>query len=587
MPQALDGTLHPSIKRCAIYTRKSTDRGLDQDFNSLKAQQAICSAYIASQSHRGWVLSEKIYEDAAESGATLDRPAMNELLADLERGRIDVVVVYKLDRLSRSLLDFVRLMDVFKRYDVSFACITQNFDTDDSLGRLVMNVLLTFAQFEREMTGDRIRDKRRAMVLKGLWSGGRPPIGYDLVKHQLVVNRSEAEIVRFVFDQFLETRNMAAVQRACERRGYHSKTYLPHTGILQVGVPLREVSVRKILMNPVYAGYLLSNGVKYPGIHQPIISRESWQQVDEIRRNQIAARAVAAPKALLNGLLHDSFGRSMTINYTHKSRKICTYYRSNQNAWGCRNRVPRLGAPGPITEQLVVCALQDLLTDRERLRALLIDLGRYGPELRRAGQSGEIASRRLEALSRDQLRSVLQGLIVRIEISRERMKIVTRALEYENLLNWDFIGLFCRRTEDANRAPTFLIDVPCAGEMRLQRRLRLPITERKSQTYRINKQLRNAITEVRRAWTLIEENRDLPLTEIAKRIHKNTTYLMRLLRLTYLAPDIVTAIMDGAQPRSMTRRALIEANLPLDWALQRKLFGFPEQPPIQTCDAHY
>ena len=203
---SLDSFDPPQIRRCAIYVRKSTQYGLQQDFNSLKAQQAICSAYIQSQQHKGWTEIQKVYEDAAQSGGTLERPAMQDLLADVERGRIDVIVVYKLDRLSRSLLDFVRLLDVFQRYGVTFACITQNFDTADSLGRLVMNVLLTFAQFEREMTGDRIRDKRRAMCLKGMWSGGRPPLGYDLIKHKLVVNREEAEIVRFIYDRYIESR---------------------------------------------------------------------------------------------------------------------------------------------------------------------------------------------------------------------------------------------------------------------------------------------------------------------------------------------------------------------------------------------
>jgi site-specific DNA recombinase len=229
MQTAVPAPVGARPKRCAIYTRKSSEHGLQQDFNSLKAQQAVCSAYIQSQQHRGWFEVETIYEDAAQSGATLQRPAMKDLLADIDRGRVDVVVVYKLDRLSRSLLDFVQLIEVFQRYSVSFVCITQNFDTGDSLGRLVMNVLLTFAQFEREMTGDRIRDKKRAMVVKGLWPGGRAPLGYDLVDHQLLVNPAEAAIIREIFGLYLEHQTLTAVGEICNAKGCGRKSILRGT----------------------------------------------------------------------------------------------------------------------------------------------------------------------------------------------------------------------------------------------------------------------------------------------------------------------------------------------------------------------
>ena len=580
----LIGTTQPSTRKCAIYTRKSTEHGLQQDFNSLKAQRAICSSYIQSQQHKGWIEIEKVYEDAAQSGGTLERPAMRDLLADIERGRIDVVVVYKLDRLSRSLLDFVRLLDVFQRYGVSFACITQNFDTADSLGRLVMNVLLTFAQFEREMTSDRIRDKRRAMCVKGLWSGGRPPLGYDLLKHKLVVNPEEAEIVRFVYDRYVKCGNLQSVARACSSAGHCSKTYMPNTGRLQVGVPLRASNIRKILINPVYAGFVTAGHEVHKGIHQEIIDRRLWERVAELRAEQIAARSAEVPKEVLDGLIYDCFGRSMTANRQFRSGKLRVFYRSNQTDWGARHGVKRMAAKSVDTEQLVVSALQNLLCDRERLRSILLDLGRYGPELKVASRKGPIASRRLEALTRDQLRSVLHGLIIRIEVSRERIKVVTRALEYEHLLDWDSVGLFRRRTEDTAHSSTHLIDIPCAGAIRLERFVRLPIVERKSQMYRINKQLRKLISDARDAWELIASNRHLSPQQIAQRSNMSLTYLMRLVRMNYLAPDIVTSIMDGAQPRDLTRRRLMEANLPLDWALQRKLFGFPEQPPMRTCE---
>lgn len=577
----------PPPKRCAIYTRKSSEHGLQQDFNSLKAQEAICSAYIESQQHKGWVQVASVYEDAAQSGGTLDRPAMRQLLADIERGQIDVVVVYKLDRLSRSLLDFVRLLDAFQRYGVSFACITQNFDTADSLGRLVMNVLLTFAQFEREMTSDRIRDKRRAMRCKGLWTGGRPPLGYDLMNHKLIINPEEARIIRFIYRAFLESGNLTAIARTCRANGYRSKTYMPATGVLQIGVPLTAAAIRKILMNPVYAGYLSSGSEWHPGIHQHIVDPELWQEVAKLRSRQIASRAKAAPRALLDGLIFDCYGRSMSVNRLSKRGKVHVSYRSNQNAWGVRHKVKRMSARSTDTEQLVLAAVQTLLCDREQLRSLLLDVGRHGAELAIACRKAPSASRRLEALSRDQLRSVLRALIIRIEISRERIKVVTRALEYERLLDWDWTGLFNRRTEDTARSPTHLLDIACAGAIRLERFVRLPIVARKAQTYRVNKRLRELVADAREAWALVSDNRDLSPEEIARHQSVSLSYFMRLLRLNYLAPDIVTSIMDGAQPRHLTRRALIDANLPLDWALQRKLFGFPDQPPMRTTETPY
>jgi site-specific DNA recombinase len=580
----IEASAIPLQKRCAVYTRKSSEHGLQQDFNSLKAQQAVCSAYIQSQRHRGWIEVEKRYEDAARSGATLERPAMKDLLADIERGKVDVVVVYKLDRLSRSLLDFVRLIDMFQRYDVAFACITQNFDTGDSLGRLVMNVLLTFAQFEREMTGDRIRDKKQAMALKGLRAGGRPPLGYDLVDHHLIVNSSEARIVGHIFELYLGCGNFTAVARACQVEEYRSKIHVHGTGTRYGGISLRTASVRRILMNPVYAGYVIGGGKLYQGIHQAIITKQCWDRVTELRARQAEHRAKQVPPELLAGLIYDGFGRSMTPNRLAKGDKIHVHYRSNQNAWGLKHRVKRMRANAGQTDQLVVSALQGFLGDRERLRSMLTDLGRSAGQLRALCAKAEIAARRLEAISRVQLRSVIHALVSHVEVSRERLKLVTRALEYEQLLGWDFVGHFRRRAEDSGRSPIFVIDVPCAGVIRLERYLRLPIGRPDAQARYTNRGLKRLVAEARAAWEMVDGNRELSAAELAQRCNSSLGHFMRMLRMNYLAPDIMTALLDGTQPRELTRRALLEANLPLDWALQRKLFGFPDQPPIRSCE---
>lgn len=587
METAPDSLQHVARKRCAIYTRKSSEHGLQQDFNTLDAQRAVCSAYIQSQQHRGWCECGNTYEDAAQSGATLERPAMKALLADIERGRVDVVVVYKLDRLSRSLLDFVRLIDVFQRYGVAFVCITQNFDTADSLGRLVMNVLLTFAQFEREMTGDRIRDKKRAMVSKGLWPGGRAPLGYDLVDHHLVVNRTEAAIVREVFSLYLEHESLTAVGRICRRKGHRSKVNVSKDGHASGGVLLRTASVRKLLMNPVYAGLLLSSGKLSRGVHEGIVSVATWERVRDLRARQIAERAKLAPKELLGGLIYDCFGRSMTANRLVKRGKIHVHYRSNQSAWGLRHGVKRIRIEASEADRIVVSAIQHFLSTRAELRGLLADLGRSANELRIACHKAPVASRRLEAISPDQLRSVLQGLVRHVEVSRERIKVVTRALEFEQLLEWDFVGLFQRRTEDSDGSIAHVIDIACAGPVRLERRLRLPIAAADKRTKRVNKGLRKLVSDARSAWTLVEGNRQSCPADLARQCNVSVSHFMRILRLNYLAPDIITAILDGAQPPQLTRRGLLDADLPLDWALQRTLFGFAEQPPMRSSERGY
>ena len=586
MQGVLTPACHVGRKRCAIYTRKSSEHGLQQDFNSLKAQHAVCSAYIESQQHRGWTEIDKKYEDAAESGATLERPAMLELLADIERGRIDVIVVYKLDRLSRSLLDFVQLIDVFERYGVSFVCITQNFDTGDSLGRLVMNVLLTFAQFEREMTGDRIRDKKRAMAIRGLWPGGRAPLGYDLVEHHLVVNRVEAVIVGRIFDLYIEHQTLSGVAKVCAQEGYRSKINRSRSGSPTGGVLLKIGSVRNILMNPLYAGYLLSAGKISAGVHEPIISKKTWERVTDIRAQQIAERSKNAPIELLAGFIFDCFGRSMTPNRLVKRGKLHVHYRSNQNAWGVRHRIKRMRVSASEADAIAVSAIQNILDGRHELRSLLTDLGRPAAELRRACGKAGIASRRLEGIGRDQLRSVIQAIVSRVEVSRERIKLVTRPLELEQLLNWDFVGLFRRRTEDTDHYRAHVIDIPCAGTIRLERLLRLPIAARDAHRDGTNKSLRKLISDARVAWEMVEANRASSPSELAFRCSMTLSRFMRVLRVNYLAPDILTSIMDGTQPAGLTRRMVIDANLPLDWTLQRKLFGFPEQPPLRSTESY-
>src|SRR5437763_14381569 len=255
--------------RCAVYTRKSSEEGLDQEFNSLDAQRDACEAYIASQKPEGWCLIPEHYDDGGISGATLERPALKQLLADIEDGRVDIVVVYKIDRLSRALMDFAKLVDVFDRNSVTFVSVTQSFHTTTSMGRLTLNILLSFAQFEREVIGERIRDKFRASRSRGMWMGGHPPLGYDVKDRKLVVNEPEAAIVRMVFERFVKTGSATILARELANEGVLTKRQrLMDRGYLYL-----------LLNNRTYIGEAVHKGTAFPGEHQPIIPRDLWDKV--------------------------------------------------------------------------------------------------------------------------------------------------------------------------------------------------------------------------------------------------------------------------------------------------------------------
>src|SRR5687767_10220758 len=260
------------VRRCAIYTRKSSEEGLEQSFNSLHAQREACEAYIKSQAHEGWKLVKTPYDDGGFSGGSIDRPAVKQLLADVRQGLIDVVVVYKVDRLTRSLADFAKIVETFDSHGASFVSVTQQFNTTTSMGRLTLNVLLSFAQFEREVTGERIRDKIAASKRKGMWMGGTVPLGYDLRDRQLLINPDEAEQVRLIYRLYLELKCVHRLKRELDRRGMRSKVRISQTGRRTGGVPFFRGALYSILKNRLYRGEIAHRGAIYQGQHEAIVS---------------------------------------------------------------------------------------------------------------------------------------------------------------------------------------------------------------------------------------------------------------------------------------------------------------------------
>ena len=336
--------------RCAIYTRKSSEEGLEQEFNSLDAQRDACRAYIASQRSEGWLELAEHYDDGGISGATLERPALKRLLADIEEDRVDVVVVYKIDRLSRALMDFAKLVEVFDRNNVTFVSVTQSFNTTTSMGRLTLNILLSFAQFEREVIGERIRDKFAASRKRGMWMGGVVPLGYEVQDRKLIINEPEAATVRMIFERFLTVGSATTLARALSAERVRSRR----------GNPIDKGFLYKLLSNRIYIGEAVHKGTAYPGEHQPIISRDLWDKVHSILAAKPRTRASntrAQTPALLKGLIFGPGGRAMSPSHTRKSARLYRYYvdqsvlKGGSDACAIR-RVPAAEIEAAVVDQL-------------------------------------------------------------------------------------------------------------------------------------------------------------------------------------------------------------------------------------------
>jgi DNA invertase Pin-like site-specific DNA recombinase len=305
--------------RCAVYTRKSTDEGLDKEFNTLDAQREACEAYVASQRAEGWVLVRDRYDDGGFSGGTLERPALRRLLADIEAGLVDVIVVYKIDRLSRSLMDFAKLVETMEAHRVTFVSVTQSFNTTTSMGRLTLNILLSFAQFEREVIGERIRDKVAASKARGMWMGGKVPLGYDVANRKLVINEAEAVRVRRVFELFVDTGSGVETVRRLQAEGIAAKS----------GRPLNKGDVYKILNLRTYIGEVTHKGNVYRGEHEAIVPRELWERAHTILQvspRQRAARNRKHAPALLKGLIYGVDGRALSPTHCRKGGRLYRYY---------------------------------------------------------------------------------------------------------------------------------------------------------------------------------------------------------------------------------------------------------------------
>jgi site-specific DNA recombinase len=400
----------PKRLRCAIYTRKSSEEGLEQEFNSLDAQRDACEAYIASQKAEGWVAIRERYDDGGFSGGTLDRPGLQQLLSDVEAGLIDVIVVYKIDRLSRSLMDFAKLVEAFDRNNVTFVSVTQSFSTTTSMGRLTLNILLSFAQFEREVIGERIRDKFAASRKRGMWMGGFVPMGYDVRDRKLVINDSEAATVRMIFERFAALGSATALARALQAEGAINKR----------GKRIDKGFIYKLINNRVYLGEAVHKGTSYPGEHEAIIGKDLWDRVHAILRESPRERRAKnrnTSESLLKGLIFTSTGAAMTPTYTRKGDKLYHYYTSMDLI---RNRaVAEKASPlrlsAAVVDSAVIAELRRLIGAPEVAARVV---ARYAQEGVRVSETDIVtALRRFNDLW-DALFPAEQARIVRLLVSR-------------------------------------------------------------------------------------------------------------------------------------------------------------------------
>ena len=572
-------SLQPT-RRCAVYTRKSVQQDPSHQFGSLEAQRAICCSYIASQQPRGWTEIAKHYDDDGQSGGDLRRPALQELLSDIECGLVDVVVIYKLDRISRTLLDFVRLMDLLDQFGVSFVAVTQNFDTADSTGRLILNILLTFAQFEREIASDRLKDKFSAMRQRGMFVGGNPPFGYNLVNKKLIINVAEGKVVRWMFKRYLEKESYVAVARELTEQGVVRRSRTSKRGNHVPGRGICQASVWNMLGNPLYVGDVRSKGNCYPGLHEGIVSRSLWDKVQKLRAKRTRAVVVERYKTdLLRDLMYDSYGRKMGVFRDHRYDQVARYYISNQSEWGRRHGARRYRTKADPLEGLIVAAITNLLADRERLRALLLKLGVHDGRLSRLASAGAQVAKLLECAAARHVQCALKVLIERIELSGTLISIVIRTPELPAFLGWDGLTLVRGDTEAWSRPHVTDVLEVSASTISMKRELTLLMKRADPDpSIKPNRRLVGLLQKARSAQSVLDEREVWQVNEMAGRIGCHPKRFTRLVRLNYLAPDILASIRDGTQPQALSCQSLMAADLPMDWSLQRRMLGFPDQP---------
>lgn len=558
--------------RCAIYTRKSSEEGLEQEFNSLDAQYEACAAYITSQRHEGWELNKECYDDGGVSGGTMERPALQRLLEDIEQNRVDIIVVYKVDRLTRALSDFAKMVDIFDANDVSFVSVTQQFNTTTSMGRLTLNVLLSFAQFEREVTGERIRDKIAASKKKGMWMGGYVPLGYDAIDRKLVINETEAETVRTLFAFYRDHGTARAVQTAAKQHGLRTKIRQKKDGTTTGGAPFSRGHIYQILSNPIYIGKIRHKDEVYPGEHNAIIDCELWDAVQsQLSTNRIDRRNGTRAKepSLLAGLLFDSEGSRFTPSHAVKNGYRYRYYverslivdRCNGNSRGKRLAADEI-------ETVVVSALSVFLRQPDRLLAAVGSKQVAAHHYEQAVTSAKRVINDLEHGDGKRRREIVTELVGRVVIGDGNLCIDVLNTRVASLIGLPF---------DDDVYQVCQIDVPIQLRFRGGQLKLVMIGNQAMPRRRPDPALIKVLVRAHEWWARLLSGDAASTADIARQENVTRRYINQLLWVAFLDPAITNSILDGTQPVELTAKTLSNRSaIPHLWAEQRRFLRFDQ-----------
>lgn len=531
----------PPRRRCAIYTRKSTEEGLDQAFNTLDAQREACEAYILSQAGEGWECLPGRYDDGGWSGGNMDRPALKALLADIARGRIDIVVVYKVDRLTRSLMDFARIVETFDGNDTSFVSVTQAFNTTNSMGRLTLNVLLSFAQFEREVTGERIRDKIAASRAKGMFMGGNVPLGYDLGDRKLEVNEVEAETVRHIFTRYLDLKSVPALAKELAAQGIRSKRWTSRAGKAHGGLPFHVGALAHILRNKVYRGFAVHKGKAHIGEHDAIVPKELFDAVqaqlddNRVKRSARKTRAASSP---LTGKIHDADGQPMSVSFSYgRGKKMYRYYISDcllpRTANMPTNREGQRFSAARI-ERAINVGLKDLVIDQH-------DADLFGGITKVTALGDRLFAEIDVAKIADDSALSATRLLRRAELIDADAKIDGRTLHISIPLPPDRRG---RTKASPDKAMTS--------------------TDIKAGLAALARTAHQRLDEISASPMAIADHSQMKAP--------TTDWIRQRIVIGLLAPDIQRALLTGSAPNHVTPEWMLRQEWPVDWGTQRAIF---------------
>jgi len=574
-----------SATRCAVYTRKSSEEGLEQSFNSLDAQREACQAFISSQRHEGWKTLPARYDDGGYSGGTMERPALKRLLEDVEAGKVNLIVVYKVDRLTRSLADFAKIVETLDAKGVSFVSVTQQFNTTTSMGRLTLNILLSFAQFEREVTGERIRDKIAASKKKGMWMGGMVPLGYNLEGRKLVLNPKEAQVVSKIFSLYLQLGCVRKLAKELDREKIRSKVWMTRTGARLGGVAFARGALYTLLRNRLYIGEIRHRDKWYPGEHKGIIPLELWQRVQFQLESNLKARRKQAREcasSLLTGLIEDAQGNHFTPSFTIRRGRRYRYYVSQavvQNPGEEYAGVTRL--PAHEIENRVIDRLVGFLkSDADVFDQLRVD-GQTPAKLREQATGAKKLADRLSSLASDDLRDLLSSFLRRVVIGEEQIQVtIDRNDLYQLLRNG---GKAIASTLSEGRKPLDASNrISLSIESRLKRyggvvHLVVPPNPSATSVSKTKPPLLKALARAHGWYQRVLEGKVHDQTSLARQAGVTERYVARVLGCAFLAPDIIESILQGRQPDDLTLAGLY-TGIPLSWAEQRAKFGFPQNP---------